>query len=124
MNDHVTAGWSKDPTNTYIYRFWDGTTWTPQVSSAGVSALDPNPVDVAVASIPPAPGTAAPTTEPAQPTIQVNQRSSPGLGIVITMVLIVAVIVLVVVLNSGSGESPGGATNPPATSQTPTSSSS
>ncbi len=35
------AGWIDDPTRRFEYRYWDGSAWTPHVSSDGVTASDP-----------------------------------------------------------------------------------
>jgi len=35
------ADWYADPTGRYDLRYWDGTTWSPHVSAAGRSSVDP-----------------------------------------------------------------------------------
>lgn len=35
------AGWNPDPTGRHEYRYWDGATWTDDVSDNGVTAVDP-----------------------------------------------------------------------------------
>jgi hypothetical protein len=35
------AGWHPDPTGRHDHRWWDGTTWTDQVSDAGTAGTDP-----------------------------------------------------------------------------------
>ncbi len=99
-------GWYTDPTSEYMYRYWNGTQWTNQVSSSGTTLNDPNAMDPSAASTPPAPGSEA--TSPPQadvaPTVQVTQKSG-GFGTVIAaIVAIVAVVVLIVVLVNLSGD--------------------
>jgi hypothetical protein len=36
-------GWHPDPGGRHEYRYWDGTTWTDDVSDGGVAAKDPLP---------------------------------------------------------------------------------
>jgi hypothetical protein len=36
-------GWLPDPTGRHEYRYWDGAEWTPDVSDAGQTAVDPAP---------------------------------------------------------------------------------
>ncbi len=35
------AGWNPDPTGRHEYRYWDGGTWTADVSDNGVASVDP-----------------------------------------------------------------------------------
>ena len=35
------AGWHPDPSGRHEYRYWDGVTWTDQVSDAGAVSADP-----------------------------------------------------------------------------------
>jgi hypothetical protein len=35
------AGWNPDPTGRHEYRYWDGGTWTDDVSDDGVASVDP-----------------------------------------------------------------------------------
>jgi hypothetical protein len=35
------AAWHPDPTGRHQYRWWDGTTWSPNVSDDGVASEDP-----------------------------------------------------------------------------------
>lgn len=35
------AGWHDDPTGRYLYRYWDGASWTSAVSDGTSSATDP-----------------------------------------------------------------------------------
>jgi len=37
----VPAGWQPDPTGRFQVRYWDGSQWTPHVSTAGVQDTDP-----------------------------------------------------------------------------------
>jgi hypothetical protein len=121
------SGWYTDPTSSYVYRYWNGTQWTNQVSSGGTTLIDPNVMDSNALATPPAPGSAAPTApQPAtQPTVQVTQRSGSGIGTIIGVALaVLAVIVLVLVLVNQSGDGstdvPGTpTTNAPATTSAP-----
>jgi hypothetical protein len=36
-----TPGWNPDPTGRHEYRYWDGGTWTDDVSDNGVTSVDP-----------------------------------------------------------------------------------
>ena len=111
-------GWYTDPTSEYMYRYWNGTQWTNQVSSSGTTLNDSNAMDSSVASTPPAPGSeaASPPQADVAPTVQVTQKSG-GFGTVIgVIVAIVAVVVLIVVLVNLSGDdSPTSDTEVPAT---------
>ena len=111
-------GWYTDPTSEYMYRYWNGTQWTNQVSSSGTTLNDPNAMDPSAASTPPAPGSeaASPPQADVAPTVQVTQKSG-GFGTVIAaIVAIVAVVVLIVVLVNLSGDdSPTSDTEVPAT---------
>ena len=110
-------GWYTDPTSEYMYRYWNGTQWTNQVSSSGTILNDPNAMDPSAASTPPAPGSeaASPPQADVAPTVQVTQKSG-GFGTVIgVIVAIVAVVVLIVVLVNLSGDdSPTSDTEVPA----------
>jgi hypothetical protein len=121
-------GWYDDPTNQYMYRYWNGTQWTDQVSSGGTTSTDPNAMDQSAAAVPPAPGTAAPSApQAAQPqTVQVTQKSGSGIGAIIgVLIAVVAVVVLILVLvnNSNSGSSTQDVETPttqaPATTEAP-----
>ena len=110
-------GWYTDPTSEYMYRYWNGTQWTNQVSSSGTTLNDPNAMDPSAAATPPAPGSeaASPPQADVAPTVQVTQKSG-GFGTVIgVIVAIVAVVVLIVVLVNLSGDdSPTSDTEVPA----------
>jgi len=98
------GGWYTDPTSKYVYRYWNGTQWTNQVSSSGTTLNDPEAMDPTAATTPPAPGSEAPSP-PVAPTVQVTQKSGSGFGAVIGgIVAVLAVIVLVVVLVNQSGD--------------------
>jgi hypothetical protein len=122
MTDHL-AGWYDDPTNRYMYRYWNGANWVDQVSSGTTNSTDPTPMDPSAAVTPPAPGTAAPTpSQPAAaPTVHVTQKSGMGFGAVIGVILvIVAIGVLVVVLiGSSSDDTSTSTTAAPATTEAP-----
>ena len=102
MTQNQPAGWYRDPTKTYEYRYWDGGGWTERVSTGGTSGTDPNPLDPTVAVTPPAPGSAAPSQPAAPPpSVQVTQSGGGGssFGTIIGVVFaVVAVVVLIVVL--------------------------
>ena len=53
----AAPGWQPDPTGRHEYRYWDGGTWTDDVSDAGDTSVDPAPGL-------PAPGGPAPSGEP------------------------------------------------------------
>lgn len=114
MNAPV-AGWNPDPTGRHEYRYWDGTTWTDDVSDNGVTTVDPvdagAPADPTLAQgapqfgqqpggYPPQPGY-NPTygssggMPPAQPT-----KSGPSTGLLVGLALVAVVLIvgLVVVL--------------------------
>ena len=107
MTQIQPAGWYRDPTSTYEYRYWDGGGWTERVSTGGTSGTDPNPLDPTVAITPPAPGTAAPKQPAAPPSVQVTQSGGGGssFGTIIGVVFaVVAVVVLIVVLVALAGD--------------------
>jgi hypothetical protein len=117
-----TSGWYADPTRRHTYRFWDGATWSNQVSDGGAAGVDPVDVDEAVAAIPPAPGTQAPgmqaTTNaerPPAPKVEVTQRSggSGVSGIVGVLVGAIIVIVILVVLFNNLGDDSSATTDAP-----------
>lgn len=117
------AGWYDDPTNRYMYRYWNGAQWVDQVSSGTANSTDPTPMDPTAATTPPAPNTEAPTpSQPATaPTVQVTQKSGSSFGVIIGVILAgVAVIVLIAVLmNNSGGDSSTPTTGAPATTEAP-----
>jgi hypothetical protein len=109
MAQDATPGWYADPTKSYIYRYWDGSAWTNQVSTGGSSATDPNPMDAQAATTPPAPGTEAPAppTQAPQPAVQVTQKSGGSfLGAVVGVILLVVIGLVFVAILSDSSDSP------------------
>lgn len=124
MNAPV-AGWNPDPTGRHEYRYWDGTTWTDDVSDNGVTTVDPidagAPADPTLAQgapqfgqqpgaqqpggYPPQPGYdpygSSGAVPPAQPA-----KSGPSTGLVVGLAVVaVALIVgLVVVLTGGDDD--------------------
>lgn len=40
MSDITPTGRQPDPTGRHEHRYWDGTTWTDNVSDAGVAGAD------------------------------------------------------------------------------------
>jgi Protein of unknown function (DUF2510) len=55
-------GWQPDPSGRHEYRYWDGSTWTDDVSDAGLTSVDPAPGLPAPGG--PTPGGSAPAGEP------------------------------------------------------------
>jgi hypothetical protein len=55
-------GWQPDPSGRHEYRYWDGSTWTDDVSDAGLTSVDPAPGLAAPGSA--VPGGPAPSGEP------------------------------------------------------------
>jgi hypothetical protein len=55
-------GWQPDPSGRHEYRYWDGSTWTDDVSDAGLTSVDPAPGLVAPGG--PASSGSAPAGEP------------------------------------------------------------
>lgn len=124
-----SAGWYSDPTGRYLYRYWNGGQWTDQVSTGGSnSGIDPGPLDPAVATTPPAPGSAAPVAAAAapQPAVQVTttQSRSPVGAIVAGVLAVIAIIAIVAVLANSGDDSETTPTDPPATQPTETTASS
>jgi hypothetical protein len=88
-------GWHPDPGGRHEYRYWDGTTWTDDVSDGGVTAKDPLPAstdptlvgggDPTVIG-----GHAASPTGPIGPS-DPGGRSGPAPALVIGIVALVAV---------------------------------
>ncbi len=119
----ATPGWYADPTRLYSYRYWDGAKWTGQVSSGGTGGADPNPLDPAIASTPPAPGSAAPAmaSAPPPPTVQVSQKSGgSGFGTIIGVILaILVVVVLIAVIVNSSGDDSTDNTDAPVVTEAP-----
>jgi hypothetical protein len=94
----ATPGWYRDPTGAGDGRYWNGQTWTDQVTRAGITMA--SPVGAEVAAVPPAPGTefiAQPPTS-AAPSPAPPSRSQGGLGPVATIVVALAVIIAIVAL--------------------------
>lgn len=64
------AGWKKDPTGRHYGRWWDGSQWTHNVISAEkVQSVDQLETDAVFQDAPPAPGSQAPASRPAQPAV-------------------------------------------------------
>lgn len=68
-----TPGWNPDPTGRHEYRYWDGSSWTDDVSDNGVTSVDP---------VSPAGGPGADLTVPVDQTRQVDptQQYAPQPG--------------------------------------------
>jgi hypothetical protein len=89
------AGWQPDPDGRHEYRYWDGTSWTDQVSDGGVVSNDPPgppPVTEAVPTY-----AAAPVPEAAPE----GRKAPVALLAVIGLVVVVLVAGLVLVLTGG-----------------------
>jgi Protein of unknown function (DUF2510) len=117
-----SSGWYDDPTNRYVYRYWNGTQWSDQVSSGGMTSTDTITMDPSAAAVPPAPGSEAPNpSQAAVPTVQVTQKSGSAIGSIIGVLLaIVAVVVLIIVLvNNSSDDSSTSDVEAPATTEAP-----
>lgn len=118
------AGWYSDPTKVFMYRYWNGTQWSDQVSSGGTASADPNPMDPAVVTVPPAPGSAAqspPQAAPAPAQIQVTQKSGSAFGTIIGVLLVIVVVVVIFVLiaNNSGDDSSTPTTGAPVTTEAP-----
>ena len=68
-----TPGWNPDPSGRHEYRYWDGSSWTDDVSDHGVTSTDP----VGLPGAPGGPTEPAPTT-PTEPTQPFGQAPPPG----------------------------------------------
>lgn len=97
-------GWYSDPTGRHTYRYWDGSSWSNQVSDGGTAGADPVELDASTAITPPAPGTQAPGAEPtaatdSQPSagVEVTQRSGAGPAAIIGVLVGALIVILVVV---------------------------
>jgi hypothetical protein len=123
---NTPAGWYSDPKGSFLYRYWDGTQWTDQVSNGGThSGVDPDAMSEAMLTTPPAPGTAAPSaTPPPQPTVQVTQARGSSFGTILALILAVVAIVVVIALLVNSGDDSTSDTEPPATTEAPATTSS
>lgn len=112
-------GWYSDPTGRFLYRYWDGASWTEQVSNGGAhSGTDPNLLPADVLTTPPAPGTEAPGPSTPAPQVVVTETRSSSAGTTIALlVAAAAIIILIFVLVSNSGGDDGAPAddNPPAT---------
>lgn len=65
-----TPGWNPDPSGRHEYRYWDGSSWTDDVSDNGVTSTDP----VGGVAGPTEPG----ATAPLEPTQTYGQGPPPG----------------------------------------------
>ena len=130
MSDTDPAGWQPDPTGRHEHRYWDGTTWTDNVSSAGVASTDPvagaGGEPTAVTPTTPGDPTAAWSTTPGapipplpRPTVaDSNGNGGSKKGLLIGGGILAAVILLVIAalaLNSDDKISPRAASNNPTT---------
>lgn len=108
MSDTNPAGWQPDPTGRHEHRYWDGTTWTDNVSNAGVASTDPvagaGDEPTAVTPTAPADPTAAWSTTPGAPIPPLPQPATTGSngnggskkGLLIGGGILAAVIILVI----------------------------
>jgi hypothetical protein len=122
------AGWKPDPDGRHEYRYWDGTTWSDQVSDSGVVSTDaPGPSapagdpTVAVptqdptAVVPPAgdqPPYVAPSASPYPPGTPVpgmepTGRSKVPVGLLALVGLVVAALVAGIVIVTTGGDDGG-----------------
>lgn len=116
------AGWYADPTRRHTYRYWDGSTWSNQVSDGGTSGLDPTEMDATSATTPPAPGTQAPGARTTTPTVEVTQRSGgTGIGTIVGILIGVVIVILIVValMNDSGDDGTTSTTDSPATTVAP-----
>ena len=68
-----TPGWNPDPAGRHEYRYWDGSTWTDDVSDNGVTSTDP------IGAAGGAPGATDPApTAPLEPTQSYGQAPPPS----------------------------------------------
>lgn len=110
MATETAPGWYNDPTNRHLYRYWDGAQWTGQVSDGGTSGVDPEDMDPALVTMPPAPGSAAPGAPPAAPapTVQVTQGGGGfGMGAILGVLVGIVIIVLIVLVVASGGDDGG-----------------
>ena len=77
MSDTNPAGWQSDPTGRHDHRYWDGSSWTDNVSDAGVAGTDPFTSE---APTPPADTTAAWPTTPGAPVPPAPHAATGGSG--------------------------------------------
>lgn len=68
-----TPGWNPDPSGRHEYRYWDGSSWTDDVSDHGVTSTDP----IGPPAAPGAPTEPSPTT-PYEPTQSYGQAPPSG----------------------------------------------
>lgn len=100
----VDAGWQPDPTGRHQHRYWDGTSWTDQVSDDGVVGSDPVDGPPAGAGAP-APGVgASPAASPGAPAA--GNKVPLIIGAVLLVALVGAGIWFLTKDDDGSG--PGG----------------
>lgn len=67
MTDNA-AGWQPDPTGRHEHRYWDGSTWTDNVSDAGVASTDAYEAAAVADAAPAAPSEPSPPPPPVEPT--------------------------------------------------------
>jgi hypothetical protein len=64
METPQAAGWYPDPMSRYDHRYWDGSTWTDQVSRGGIVATDPVEAEPGTSSGPAPAAAPAPAATP------------------------------------------------------------
>lgn len=74
------AAWYPDPARRHQFRYWDGTAWTGNVSTNGVTSWDPPYTDRPSATAAVAPGPAAPVPVPPGATPDAPLRRTSGLA--------------------------------------------
>jgi Protein of unknown function (DUF2510) len=118
------GGWYDDPTDRYMYRYWDGSQWSDQVSGGGTGTTDELSLESPGRDTPPAPGTAAldPFQQPPQPMVVVTQNSGSGFaGVIGVALVIIAIIVIIVALTNRSSDDSTSNPATPVTTQAPAS---
>jgi len=95
------ANWYPDPTGAHQLRYWDGSTWTENVSDGGVVGKAPVATPVAVTE------QAAPATDEPGAT---ESSKKPGYRGPRSLIVMAAAAVIVIVVAANSGGSGGGST--------------
>lgn len=122
----LASGWYADPSGRHLYRYWDGSRWSNQISDGKASAIDPIDLDEIAQATPPAPGPQAEVTKSSFPVdmpspdsevIQRDGGSGPAGVLGVLVGAFIVVVVLVFIFNNGADDSPS-STDAPAASVT------
>jgi hypothetical protein len=117
---HPEPGWYADPNGRHEYRYWDGATWSDQVSDGGVVSTDPPTVQDPTVATPTAEGPSAPPVVPVgmggaeTPYVPPSAMGDSGegrklpVGILALAGLAVAAIVVAIVLIAFGGDDDDG----------------